>query len=244
MQMQNLTNKVAVITGASSGIGQATARRLVSEGVKVVLVARRKDRIDALANELGDAALAVVADVGDASQVAALFSIVKERFGGLDLLFNNAGMGVYGLFKDSEPEDWRAQINANIFGVLNCTHAAIPVMKGRLGAMICSVSSVGGRYGVATWSVYCATKFAVVGFHDALRKELGEEGIRVSVIEPGAVWTEFGHKVGEGMIRQRRESLDALTADDVAQALVYAFAQHPRVLVEEILVRPVKQIAP
>jgi NADP-dependent 3-hydroxy acid dehydrogenase YdfG len=118
-------------------------------------------------------------------------------------------------------------------------------MKDRVGAMICSVSSVGGRYGVPTCSVYCATKFAVVGFRDALRKELGgEESIRASVIESGAVWTEFGHKVDEGMIRQRRESLDALIADDVALAVVYAFAQHPRAPVEEILVHPFKQIAP
>jgi NADP-dependent 3-hydroxy acid dehydrogenase YdfG len=222
-----------------------TIHALVSEGAKVILVARRNERIDALANGLGDAALAVAADVGGASQVVALFAMVKERFGGLDLLFNNAGMGVYGLFKDSDPEDWRTQINSNIFGVLNCTHAAIPLMKDRVGAMICSVSSVGGRYGVPTWSVYCATKFAVVGFRDALRKELGgEESIRASVIEPGAVWTEFGHKVDEGMVRQRRESLDALIADDVALAVVYAFAQHPRALVEEILVHPFKQIAP
>ena len=122
--------------------------------------------------------------------------------------------------------------------------AAIPLMKGRPGAMISSVASTGGRYGVEGWSVYCATKFAVNGLHDALRKELGLEGIRVSVIEPGAVWTEFGHNVPQEALQERREILDALTAEDVAQALVYAFAQHPRVLVEEILVRPVKQVAP
>jgi NADP-dependent 3-hydroxy acid dehydrogenase YdfG len=110
--------------------------------------------------------------------------------------------------------------------------------------MISSVSSVGGRYGIAGWAVYNATKFAVVGFHDALRKELGPEGIRVSLIEPGAVWTEWGHNVPEEAMRERRQSLDALTAEDVAQALVYSFAQHPRVLVEEILIRPVKQVAP
>jgi NADP-dependent 3-hydroxy acid dehydrogenase YdfG len=110
--------------------------------------------------------------------------------------------------------------------------------------MICSVSSTGGRYGVEGWSVYCATKFAVVGFHETLRKELGADGIRVSVIEPGAAWTEFGHNVSESALRERREQLDALHAEDVAQALVYAFAQHPRVLVQEILVRPVKQVAP
>lgn len=244
MKMQDLTGKVAVITGASSGIGEAAARLLVAEGVTVALAARRKERMDALAEELGGKAIAIAADVGDPQQVAALFDQVRERFGGMDLLFNNAGMGINGPFADTRPEDWKTQIDANLYGVLNCTHAAIPLLRGREGAVISSVSSVGGRYGIAGWSVYNATKFAVVGFHDALRKELGPEGIRVALIEPGSVWTEWGHNVPEDAMRERRESLDALTADDVAQALVYSFAQHPRVLVEEILIRPVKQVAP
>jgi len=243
MKMQDLTGKVAVITGASSGIGEATARLLVSEGVRVVLVARRRERIAALVGDLGDAAVALTADVGDAATVASVFAEVERRFGGLDLLFNNAGLGVNARFEASDPADWKRMIDVNLYGVLHCTQAAIPLMRGRAGAMISSVSSVGGRYGTESWSVYSATKFAVVGFHDALRKELGGEGIRVSVIEPGAVWTEFGQNVSDAM-RERRESLDALTSEDVAQALVYAFAQPPRVLVEEILIRPVKQVAP
>lgn len=244
MRMENLSGRVAVITGASSGIGVAAARLLVEEGGSVVLVARRKDKLDALAAELGKKALVVQADVGDAGQVAALFDTVRERFGGLDLLFNNAGVGINGLFADTKPEDWRTQVDANLYGVFNCTHSAIPLMKGREGAMISSVSSVGGRYGIAGWSVYNATKFAVVGFHDALRKELGPDGIRVSVIEPGAVWTEWGNNVPEEQMRKRREDVDALHPEDIAQALVYAFAQPPRVLVEEILVRPVRQVQP
>jgi NADP-dependent 3-hydroxy acid dehydrogenase YdfG len=243
MKMQDLTGKVAVITGASSGIGEATARLLVSEGVRVVLVARRRERIAALVEDLGDAAVALTADVGDAAAVASVFAEVERRFGGLDLLFNNAGLGVNARFEASDPADWKRMIDVNLYGVLHCTQAAIPLMRGRAGAMISSVSSVGGRYGTESWSVYSATKFAVVGFHDALRKELGGEGIRVSVIEPGAVWTEFGENVSEAM-RERRESLDALTSEDVAQALVYSFAQPPRVLVEEILIRPVRQVAP
>lgn len=243
MKMQDLTGKVAVITGASSGIGEATARLLVAEGVRVVLVARRRERIDELVAELGDAALALTADVGDAAAVADVFAEVERRFGGLDLLFNNAGLGVNAKFEASDPADWKRMIDVNLYGVLHCTQAAIPLLRGRPGAMISSVSSVGGRYGTESWSVYSATKFAVVGFHDALRKELGSEGIRVSVIEPGAVWTEFGQNVSDAM-RERRESLDALTSEDVAQALVYAFAQPPRVLVEEILIRPVKQVSP
>jgi NADP-dependent 3-hydroxy acid dehydrogenase YdfG len=244
MQMQDLTGKVAVVTGASSGIGEAAARLLTAEGVHVLLVARRVERAEALAAELGGKATVVVADVSNREQVASLFATVREKFGGLDLLFNNAGFGVFSPFADSKPEDWDGMFQTNVIGLLNCSHAALPLMKGRPGAMIASVSSTGGRYGVEGWSVYCATKYAVVGFHETLRKELGAEGIRVTVIEPGAVWTEFGHNVPEQAMRERRHSLEALTPEDVAQSLVYAFAQHPRVLVQEILVRPVKQVSP
>jgi len=243
MKMQDLSGKIAVITGASSGIGEATARLLVDEGVHVVLVARRVERLQALAAELGDSATVEGLDVADSAAVAAMFARIKERFGGIDLLFNNAGIGISSTFEDSDPADWKTMIDANLYGVLNCTQAAIPLMRGREGAMISSVSSVGGRFGAATWSVYSATKFAVVGFHDALRKELGEEGIRVSVLEPGAVWSEFGENVSEA-IHERRLQLDALQSADVAQALVFAFAQPANVLIQEILMRPVKQIIP
>jgi NADP-dependent 3-hydroxy acid dehydrogenase YdfG len=243
MKMQDLNGKIAVITGASSGIGQAAARLLAEEGVHVVLVARRGDRLNALAQELGSAATVVQADVTDPAQVQALFEGVKSQFGGLDLLFNNAGLGISARFADSSPEDWKTMIDVNLYGVLHCSQAAIPLMRGRPGAMISSVSSVGGRYGVENWSVYSSTKYAVVGFHDALRKELGPDRIRVSVIEPGAVWTEFGHNVSDAL-KERREKLEALGAEDVAQALVYAFAQPANVLVEEILLRPVLQVAP
>lgn len=244
MKMQDLSGKVAVITGASSGIGEATARLLVAEGMHVVLAARRLDRIERLAKELGDMATAVQTDVTDSWQVQALFARVRERFVGLDLLLNNAGLGYSSEFIDSNPAHWRQMIDTNLFGLLDCTQAAIPLMKGRPGAMIASVSSTGGRYGVEGWSVYCASKYAVVGFHETLRKELGADGIRVSVIEPGATWSEFGHNVPAQALRERREALDALHADDIAQAITYAFAQPPHVLVQEILVRPVKQTAP
>jgi NADP-dependent 3-hydroxy acid dehydrogenase YdfG len=243
MKMQDLTGKVAVITGASSGIGEATARLLVEEGVHVVLVARRVERLQNLATELGDSATVEGLDVADPRAVSAMFARVEERFNGLDLLFNNAGIGISLNFDTSDPGDWKTMIDANLYGVLNCTQAAIPLMRGRAGAMISSVSSVGGRFGAATWSVYSATKFAVVGFHDALRKELGDEGIRVSVLEPGATWSEFGENVSEA-IHERRVQLDALHSVDVAQALVFAFAQPANVLIQEVLMRPVKQIAP
>ncbi|HGM6414274.1 TPA: SDR family oxidoreductase [Stenotrophomonas maltophilia] len=231
-----------MITGASSGIGEAAARALVAEGMSVVLSARRKDRIEALAAELGPQALAIATDVADPDQVAALFSEVRQRFGGLDLLFNNAGIGIAGSFEGSTPEDWRRQIDANLYGVLHCTHAALPLMKGRPGAMISTVSSVGGKTSAPNWAVYCATKFAVSGFSDGLRQELAGQGIRVSLIHPGAVHTEWGHNVPSDVMRERREAIDALLPEDVANALVYTFAQPPGVLLDDIVIRPTLQL--
>lgn len=244
MQYRDLKDNVCVVTGASSGIGEATARALVAEGAKVVLVARSADKIDHLAKELGDAAVAMPADVGDADAVSTLFERIGQDFGGVDLLFNNAGVGYNDPFADSKPAEWKKQIDANLYGVLHCTHAAIPLMKGREAPMISTVSSVGGRYGVPGWSVYCATKFAVVGFHDTLRKELGGDGIRVSLIEPGAVYTNWGFNVTEDAMKERRDKVDALQSEDIASALVHAFAQPGHVNTQEILVMPTKQVSP
>jgi NADP-dependent 3-hydroxy acid dehydrogenase YdfG len=245
MQLQDLKGKTAIVTGASSGIGQAAARLLVGEGVRVILTARRKERLGALASELGDGAIVVPADLGDPAQVGSLFTAARKHFdGGLDLLFNNAGLGYNGPFETSKPEEWEKTIDANLYGVLRCTQAAIPMLRGRTGAMISTVSSVGGLYGMAGWSVYNATKWAVVGFCDAIRKELGPEGIRVSVIEPGSVWTEWGFNVDPEAMRERREKVEALHAEDIAGALVYTFAQPPNVNVQEVRIQPVKQIQP
>ncbi len=244
MEMNSLKDKVAIVTGASSGIGHAAARLLAAEGTHVVLVARSGDKLEALANEIGERAIVQTADVGDRVAVERLFQTVKAKFGGLDLLFNNAGVGYNNPFEKSTQEEWKATIDANLYGVLHCTQLAIPLLRGRPGAMISTVSSVGGRYGLAGWSVYNATKFAVVGFHDALRKELGPEGIRVSLIEPGAVHTNWGFNVPKDKMKERRDSLEALTSEEVARALVYAFAQPANMNVQEMLLMPTRQTAP
>ncbi|MFY2834671.1 SDR family oxidoreductase [Achromobacter xylosoxidans] len=246
MKLQDLKGKVAVITGASSGIGMAAARALAAEGVSVVLAARRKATIEALAARIGEefgvSALAVAADVAQEKQVRTLFDTVRERFGGLDLLLNNAGVGIAGGFETSKPEDWRTQIDANLYGVLYCSHAAIPLMKQRPGALIATVSSVGGKLSAPNWTVYCATKFAVSGFSDGLRQELAGDGIRVSLIHPGAVHTDWGHGVPPEVMRERREAIQALHPDDVARALVYVFAQPAHVLLDDIVIRPSLQL--
>ncbi|MBW3731331.1 SDR family oxidoreductase [Aeromonas dhakensis] len=242
MELEDLRGKVAVITGASSGIGEAVARQLAAEGMTVVLAARRKARIDQLAAQLGKAAIALEVDVGNHEQVTSLFDFVAEHFGGLDLLVNNAGMGIAGRFEASTPDDWHTQIDANLYGVLNCTHRAIPLMKGRPGAMIATVSSVGGKTSAPNWALYCATKFAVSGFCDGLRQELASDGVRVSVIHPGAVHTEWGHNVPAQVMQERRNELQALLPADVARALVYSFAQPPSVLLNDIEIRPSLQL--
>lgn len=240
----DISGKTAIVTGASGGIGEATARLLAKKGMKVALFARSKDKIEALAEEIGNGAIAIAGDAANPADVERLFSAVKAQYACLDLLFNNAGLGILGKFETQDPADWKAQIDVNIYGVLYCTQAAIPLMRGRPGALISTVSSVAGIHGLPNWAVYSLTKFAVNGFHDALRKELGEEGIRTSIIAPGPVWTNWGDKVPVGAMQTRRETLDALSPDDVALALFHSFATPPNVMFEEIVVRPVKMVSP
>jgi NADP-dependent 3-hydroxy acid dehydrogenase YdfG len=244
MQLQSLNGKVALVTGASSGIGLAAARALHAEGMQVVVAARNRDRLESLCAELGERCLALPTDVGDEHQVQALFDGMRERFGGLDLLFNNAGVGYHGPVENGRTDQWRATVDANLYGVLFCTRAAIPLLRDRPGAMISAVASVGGRHGLEGWAVYNATKFAVVGFHDALRKELGPLGIRVSLIEPGAVYTNWGYNVPADAMKARRDAMQALHPEDIAQALVYAYAQPANVNVQELLVMPTRQTYP
>lgn len=239
-----LKGKVAVVTGASSGIGVAAAHALVDQGMSVVLVARREDRIKALAQQLGDHAVPVVADVASVEEAKKVFDIVRKRFGGLDLLFNNAGVGIASPFVDSTPEQWRSQIDANIFGVLNYTHAALPLLKGRKGATICNVSSVAGSRSFENWAVYCATKFAIKGFSDSLRKELANDRIRVASINPGHVYTEWGFNVPSDTMRKFRDSIEALHPNDVANALVYVMKQPASVVVNDLEIRPTLQANP
>lgn len=244
VSMTELNGKVALITGASSGIGAAAAHALVKEGVKVVLVARRAERVEALAKSLGENAIPIIADVADVAAAEKVFGLIRDRFGGLHILFNNAGVGIATPFAESTPEQWRQQIDANIFGVLNYAHGAIPLLKGREGASIVNVSSVAGSRSFENWAVYTATKFAVKGFNDALRKELAAERIRVSSINPGHVYTEWGFNVPKDALREARDSIEALHADDIADALLYVVKQPPSVLVNDLEIRPTLQAQP
>ena len=175
-----------------------------AEGVQVVLAARSADRLRGWLRNLASWPWRYPWMSATRLRWSASLPKHSTAFGGLDLLFNNAGIGYGGAFVEGKTEEWRATINANLYGVLFCTRQAIPLLRGRPGAMIATVSSVGGRHGVAGFAVYNATKFTVVGLHDALRKELGPEGIRVSLIEPGAVYTNWGYNIPKEVMKARR----------------------------------------
>ncbi len=238
-----LAGKTAVVTGASSGIGEATAQALSREGCNVVLAARREDRLNDLAAELGEGALAAPTDVTDPAACAALVARTVERFGSLEILVNNAGLGLYGSVAEGDPEDWRMMFDVNVLGVLYTTRAAVRQMLRQGAGDVVFVSSLAGRrVPRADGTVYAATKHAVNAVAEGLRMDVHEKGIRVINVEPGLVRTEFpesSYPSAEEYYAQKEYS--PLEAEDVAAAVVYALNQPPRVSVNEILVRPTEQ---
>ena len=238
-----LADKVAVVTGASSGIGETTARLLAKEGCNVVLAARREDRLIALAAELGERTVVAPTDVSDPAACAALVARTLERFGSLDILINNAGLGLYGSIAEGDPEDWRKMFDVNVLGVLYTTRAAVRQMLRQGAGDVLFVSSLAGRrVPRADGTVYAATKHAVNAIAEGLRMDVHEKGIRVLNVEPGLVRTEFpesSHPSAQEYYAQREYT--PLEAEDVARAVLYALDQPPRVSVNEILVRPTEQ---
>ena len=238
-----LAGKTVVVTGASSGIGEATARLLAQHRRNVVLAARREDRLNSLAAELGERALAVPTDVTDPAACEALVSRAVGDFGSLDILVANAGLGLYGSIAEGEPEDWRKMFEVNVLGVLHVTRAAVRHMLGRGSGDVVFVSSLAGRrIPRADGTVYAATKHALTAVAEGLRMEVHKEGIRVITVEPGLVRTEFpesSYPSAREYYAQREYS--PLEAEDIARAVLYAVEQPPRVSVNEILLRPTGQ---
>jgi NADP-dependent 3-hydroxy acid dehydrogenase YdfG len=240
-----LEGRKAAITGASSGIGEATARALSAEGAAVALGARRKDRLDALAGELPDAH-ALEADVSDEAEAKAFVDKAAEAMGGLDILVNNAGVMLLGPLEGQESDEWRQMVEINGLGLLYCTKAAMPLIREAGGGNIVNISSVAGRTAAMGSGVYNFTKWGVTGFSEALRQEAMHSKIRVTVVEPGFVDTELqGHNenpmVVEQIDKMREQIGDLLQADDIANAIAYAVSQPPHVNVNEILIRPTGQ---
>jgi NADP-dependent 3-hydroxy acid dehydrogenase YdfG len=246
--MAELSGKAVAITGASSGIGEATALTLAKAGASVALGARRKDRIDELAARIedeGGTAVALEVDVSDEAAARGFIEAAHERLGRLDTLVNNAGVMLLGPVEQADSEDWRTMINVNLLGLMYCTHAALPIMLGQESGDIVNISSVAGRFARAGNAVYAATKFGVGAFSEGLRNEITERGVRVTRIKPGFVDTELqSHNTGEVLetLEAMREHLrDPLRAQDIANGILYAVSQPPNVSINEVLIRPTRQ---
>ncbi|HEX5852891.1 MAG TPA: SDR family NAD(P)-dependent oxidoreductase [Solirubrobacteraceae bacterium] len=244
----DLSNQVVAVTGASSGIGEATALACARAGAAVALAARRTDRIEALAERIvaeGGRAIAVRTDVGDEAQASAFVRRAHSELGRLDVLVNNAGVMLLGPIENAPTEEWRRMIEANVFGVLYCTHAALPLMREQGSGHVVNVSSVAGRIARAGSGVYNLTKFGVGAFSESLRQEGVAIGVRVTCIEPGAVATELpGHNRPEVLeqMAKRFAGVTPLSAEDIAGAILDAIGQPPNVSVNEVLVRPSGQV--
>jgi NADP-dependent 3-hydroxy acid dehydrogenase YdfG len=244
----DLRDKVIAITGASSGIGEATALACAQAGASVALAARRSDRIEALAQRIerehGVRALALPTDVGEEEQARAFVERTHAELGRLDALVNNAGVMLLGPIEGAPTEEWRRMVHVNLFGVLYCTHAALPLMRAQGSGHVVNVSSVAGRVARAGSGVYNLTKGGVNAFSEALRQECVGAGIRVTIVEPGAVETELPlHNRPEilGQIRRRFADIEPLQGGDIANAILFALGQPPHVSVNELLVRPSQQ---
>jgi clavulanate-9-aldehyde reductase len=243
----DLTGQVVAVTGASSGIGEATALACARAGGAVALAARRADRIQALAERIageGGRAIAAPADVGDEDQARAFVERAHSELGRLDVLVNNAGVMLLGPIEKAPTEEWRQMIHVNVFGVLYCTHAALPLMHDQGSGHIINISSVAGRVARAGSAVYNLTKWGVGAFSEALRQEAVQMGVRVTLVEPGAVATELAsHNRPEVLeqIAKRFGGFTLLSAEDIANAILYAIGQPQHVSVNELLIRPTGQ---
>lgn len=244
----DLSNQVVAITGASSGIGEATALACAQAGASVALAARRIDRIEQLAERIvaeGGRALALQTDVGEEDQASAFIKRTHAELGRIDVLVNNAGAMLLGPIEGASTEEWRRMVHANVFGVLYCTHAALPLMREQGSGHIVNVSSVAGRIARMGSGVYNLTKFGVGAFSESLRQEAVGMNVRVTLVEPGAVATELAmHNRPEVLdqMAKRLEGVTPLEAQDIAGAVLYAIGQPPNVSVNEVLVRPVGQV--
>jgi NADP-dependent 3-hydroxy acid dehydrogenase YdfG len=246
--MAKLDGKVAVITGASSGIGEATAEALSAEGATVVVAARRQDRLEDLVERIngnGGRALSVECDVTDEEQAHDLIGQAKDEFGRMDILVNNAGVMQLSEVEKGLSDEWRTMFEVNVLGLLYVTDAAIEVMKEQGSGHLVNISSLASRGTRPALGVYSGTKMAVNGISEALRQELLEDNIRVTMVEPGAVETELPEHITDEEAREglnaMLEQLEPLKAEDIANAIVYVVTQPQRVSVNEILIRPSQQ---
>ena len=246
---RELNGRVAVITGASSGIGEATARALAARGASVALLARRADRVQSLADELssaeGDAkAIAIEADVTDRASLEEAARRIKDELGRADCLINNAGVMLLSPFEQGKVDEWKQMIDVNLTGVLETTDVFLAQLLDG-GGDIVNISSVAGRKGIPSSGAYNATKWGINGWSDALRQEMLGKGVRVILVEPGAVATELASHISDEASKKRiddmSENFDILEAEDIASVIEYSVSVPERVSLTEILIRPTEQ---
>lgn len=236
-------DRVAVITGASSGIGAATARALAASGYRVALLARRLDRIEALAAEIGDRALPVQADVTDRDALVAAAERVRTELGGADVLVNNAGTMLLGPFGPGQREDYRSMVEVNLLGAITATEVFLDQLTDGGGDLI-NISSVAGRTARAGNAVYAATKWGINGWSESLRQQLLPD-VRVTLIEPGVVATELPTHITHEATReavQQGYDVATVTAEDVAEVIAFVLARPRHLAINEVLLRPADQL--
>jgi len=239
-----LEGKVVLVTGASSGIGQATALALSKAGARVAVGARRADRLKTLAEDAPGEVLVLELDVTDRQSVQDAVAATIERFGALDALVNNAGVMLSGMILDADTTEWTRMVETNLLGSMYAVHAALPHLLESKGAVV-QISSTSGRASSAASGVYAATKFGITAFSEALRQEVTTQGVRVVVVEPGFVSTELASHITDpdiqAMAKTMAESMRTLQPEDIAGAVLYALTQPEHVAVNEILIRPTDQ---
>jgi NADP-dependent 3-hydroxy acid dehydrogenase YdfG len=234
--------RVAVITGASSGIGEATARALAADGHRVALLARRVDRIQTLTEDIGESAVAIEADVTERDWIAAAADRVQADLGGADILINNAGVMLLGPFSEEQESDYRQMIETNLLGAITTTEAFLDQLRDGGGDLV-NISSVAGRTARPGNAVYAATKWGINGWSESLRQEL-QPDIRVMVIEPGAVATELTDHITHAETKRATEEFVkdlAIRPEDIAEVIAFAVGRPRRMTLNEILVRPTAQ---
>jgi len=250
----SLEGTVALITGASSGIGEATARALAAQGAKVAVAARRLERLERLASEIagqGHTALAIQSDIADQEQAIAAVDRTVDELGRLDIVVNNAGQMLLGPIEGAPTEEWDRMIDLNLKGLINTTHAALPHLLAaaedspRGCADVVNISSVAGRVARAGSGVYNLTKHGVGAFSESLRQEFASRKVRSTIIEPGAVETELSDHIRDGIREQvvkRFAGMRMLDAEDIADAIAYAVTRPWHVSLNEVLIRPTEQV--
>jgi short-subunit dehydrogenase len=235
----NIADSVAVVTGASAGLGLSVSRQLTDRGATVYGLARRKERLRTAEVDLGSSFRGVLCDVSDETQVREAFSRIEREQRRIDILINNAGFGRFGPIDALESQDWEALFHTNVRGVFLCSREVIPIMKrqgadGDLGGHIVNVASVAGLIGNANLGAYNATKFAVRGLSESMMKELRDDGIKVTCLYPGSIATEFFDAAGIDM------SSRPMTAEEVASTVIHVLDTPDNYLISEVAMRPLK----